>query len=68
MTITKEDKKWIDGMTYQEMLELWRFAPTGYKPFLGETGIYFGKVMQKKKEKIGSSKAAEISKLVGWAR
>lgn len=61
--MTETTKNFIDGLTYKEMLKLWRFSPTGSALFQGETGEYFSKVMREKKEKVN---AAAISKEVGW--
>ena len=61
--MTETTKNFIDGLTYKEMLKLWRFSPTGFALFQGETGEYFSKVMKEKKEKVN---AAAISKEVGW--
>ena len=61
--MTDTVKNFIDGLTYKEMLKLWRFSPTGSALFQGETGEYFSKIMKEKKEKVNAS---AISKEVGW--
>lgn len=61
--MTETTKNFIDRMTYEEMLKLWRFSPPGSMIFQGETGDYFSKVMKEKKKKVN---AAEISKKIGW--
>lgn len=64
--MTDEEKKSIDGLTYEEMLRLWRFAPVGNKIFKGEHGAYFKEKMLEKKSRIPIGLAVLISKKVGW--
>ena len=66
MKLTEENKKTIDGMSYEQLLTRWRFSPSGDRWFQGETGDYWGSVMKKKKEEIGQDKAVSISKSIGW--
>jgi len=66
MELTKENKKHIDSLSYEQLLSQWRFAPSGNPWFQGETGNYWGKVMDKKKKEIGQDKAVSISKNIGW--
>jgi len=66
MKLTEENKKAIDGLSYDQLLSQWRFAPLGNPWFQGETGDYWGSVMNKKKEVIGQDKAVSVSKNVGW--
>ena len=66
MKLTEENKQHIDGLSYEQLLSRWRFAPSGDRWFQGETGDYWGSVMNKKKEEIGQVKASCISKDIGW--
>jgi hypothetical protein len=59
----EDDKKEIDEMSQEEMCRLWRFAPTGYRLFIGELGFYFEK---KLREKGGFT--PEISRKLDWER
>ena len=56
----------IDNMTYQEMLELHRYAETGHEYFVGETGAYFAEIMAKKREEVGDAGHVAASKNIGW--
>ena len=64
MKLTKENKHYIDSLSYEELLRKWRFAPSGNKWFQGETGEYWGNRMHEMKEK--ESNPALISRKVGW--
>ena len=65
MILTDELKKQIDGMTYESMLRLNRFAPVGTPMFSTETGRYFLKVMAEKKCDDPAA-AIAASKRIGW--
>ena len=64
MELTPERKQHIDGLSYQALLQHWRFAPVGDKWFQGETGDYWAKRMAELRAKgadhVGASKA------IGW--
>jgi len=66
MDLTKDNKKHIDSLSYEQLLSHWRFAPSGDRWFQGETRDYWGSAMNKKKEEIGQNEAARISKDIGW--
>jgi hypothetical protein len=66
MRLTKENKKHIDSLSYEQLLSQWRFAPMGSPWFRGETGDYWGSAMNTKKKEIGEDKASSISKDIGW--
>ena len=66
MDLTKENKKDIDNLSYEQLLSRWRFAPPGDRWFQGETGDYWGSAMNKKKEEIGQAEAVRVSKDIGW--
>lgn len=64
MKLTEENKKTIDGQTYQSLLYHWRFAPAGDPWFQGETGKYWAERMAQLRDQgadhVGASKA------IGW--
>lgn len=62
MDLTPENKKIIDAKSYEDLLRRWRFAPSGDPWFQGETGVYWGERMQKKRD----SDHSKISKKIGW--
>ncbi len=65
--MTKEErKKWIDNASYEDLLRRWRFASAGSPWFQGEIGIYFEKIMMKKKKEVGHAAAVRASKTIGW--
>jgi hypothetical protein len=66
MELTKENKKYIDNLSYEQLLSRWRSAPSGDLWFQGETGEYWGSAMNKKKEEIRQDEAVRISKDIGW--
>ena len=41
MTLTDENKAHIDSLSHYQLLERWRFAPTGDPWFQGDTGVYW---------------------------
>ena len=65
--MTDEQKKQIDGMSYRELLRIWRFTPLGSdnKLLKGEAGEYFAKVMFEKRDKCDH---VAVSKAVGWEK
>lgn len=62
----KQMKEWIDGASYLTLLKKWRFASPGSPFFQGDVGIYFEKVMMKKKKEVGHAAAVRASKEIGW--
>ena len=66
MQLTEGNKKHIDSLSYEQLLSQWRFAPSGDRWFQGETGDYWGSVMNKRKKEIGQVEAVEVSKDIGW--
>lgn len=65
--MTDDDmKKEIDGMTYEELMSRWRFAPIGSPWFQGDIGKYYSKVMAAKRKEIGAAAAVATSKAIGW--
>ena len=65
MELTEENKKHIDSLSYEQLLTRWRFAPLGDLWFQGETGEYWGTVMEKKKKELKGYQAVAISKNIG---
>lgn len=57
---------WIDGASYYELLEKWRFGVTGDRFFQGEVGKHFSAVMTKKRDALEPGEASRISKAIGW--
>ena len=66
MKLTVENKKYIDSLSYEELLRHWRFAPIGDPWFEGETGKYWAERMQKLKEE--GADHVRASKNVGWEK
>ena len=64
--MNEETKKSIDSMDYESMLSLWRFAKVGHPMFQGETGKYFNKVMNEKRDALTDEERVQASKNVGW--
>ena len=63
--MTTKEKAWIDLASYEQLLSRWRFAPAGDPYFSGETGKYFSKMMQQRKEE-NPAGAVEASKRIEW--
>lgn len=67
MNLTPENKAHIDGLSYEELLSRWRFAPVGDPWFQDETGTYWGERMkQLRNEPGGQDRAVAASKRIGW--
>ena len=66
MKLTEEIRARIDGMSYRDMLALWRFAPAGEPIFQDESGQYYSRVMFEKRGQVGPAEAVAASKSVGW--
>ena len=64
--MTPEQKQWIDGASYEELLAKWRFLPSGSPWFEGETGDYFGQVLAAKRAEVGEAAHVAASKNIGW--
>ena len=67
MELTEENKAFIDGLSYESLLEQWRFAIAPNPWFQGETGDYWGKRMREMREKL-ADKGVGASKRLGWER
>ena len=42
MDLTEANKKYIDGLSYRELLRTWRFSPSGNHWIQDQTGKYWG--------------------------
>jgi hypothetical protein len=64
MKLTEEAKKYIDSLTYLQLLKKWRFSPVGDDWFQGETGQYWANRM---KELVAQGvDHTKASKIIGW--
>ncbi len=67
MDLTPELKKQIDDMSYESLLQAWRFAPAGDSRFQGESGDYWSKRMAElKAQPGGQERHVAASKSIGW--
>lgn len=65
-SIKPDDKAWIDGASYEELLRKWRFTPAGGNTmFQGATGIYYSKRMAELRDS-DPQEAVNASKRIGW--
>ena len=64
----KEMKKFIDNMTYEQLLERWRFGRWDDVIFQNETGKYFAEVMTQRRKEVGEDVHTQTSKRIGWNR
>jgi len=58
--------EWIDRASYTDLLNKWRFEPSGSPWFQGSMGDYYKKVMLNKKNKLSNVAQVLASKTVGW--
>ena len=63
--VTPSDKKYIDSLSYEELLSSWRFAPAGSPWFQGDTGQYWSKRMRELRDQEGVDHVG-ASKKIGW--
>lgn len=63
MKLTPENKRYIDKLSYVELLRRWRFAPAGDQWFSGPTGTYWGDRMNELRPTVNHVAA---SKQIGW--
>lgn len=64
--MTHEQKAWIDGASYEDLLYKTRFEPIGSPWFAGECGIYFESVVSEKRAAAGVDGHIAASKSIGW--
>jgi len=65
MTLTPENKAYIDSLSYESLLSQWRFAPVGNPWFQDETGKYWGERMAELSAQDPAG-AVQASKNIGW--
>ena len=69
MELTEKNKAYIDSLSYQGLLNHWRFAPVGDPWFVGQTGSYWGERMKELRDKPGGDAAhVQASKSIGWEK
>lgn len=66
MGMTAEQKKWIDGKSFEELLCRWRKSPAGDPIFQDEAGAYYRKAMDRRRAETGPGAAVAASKSIGW--
>lgn len=66
--MTLEQKAWIDGASYEDLLSHWRLAPAGDPIFQDEAGDYYQRVLAEKRAQVGDAEHTRISKAIGWER
>lgn len=66
MELTKQNQEHIDSLSYQQLLERWRFAPIGDPWFQGETGEYWKRRMKELRDK--GANHVQASKTIGWEK
>ncbi len=65
MKLTKENKEYIDSLSYEYLLSRWRFAACGDVWFQGETGTYWGERIAELRSGNNAMHVA-ASKSIGW--
>lgn len=65
MDLTPENKAHIDGLSQEDLLRRWRFAPVGDPWLQGETGDYWRTVLAKLQQENPAAHTA-ASKAIGW--
>lgn len=66
MKLTPENKAHIDGLSMEQLLSHWRFAPLGDVWFQDETGKYWGERMVELRKQSQSGEWTAASKSIGW--
>jgi len=67
MKLTPELKSQIDSMSYEQLLDRWRNAPSGDQMMRDESGVYWGERMKElRQEPGGQGRHIIASKLIGW--
>jgi len=63
---TDEMKTWVDGASYKQLLDHWRFATIGDPFFRGEIGAYYTKKMKERRNAPGGNEQhVAASKSIG---
>jgi hypothetical protein len=65
MKLTPEVKTEIDERSYESLLRLWRFAPSGEPMFEGESGEYYKDRLAKLRSE-NPADAVAASARIGW--
>ena len=69
MELTQQNKEHIDSLSYEQLLERWRYATVGDPWFQDETGEYWGtRMKQLRSEPGGHERHVRASKAIGWER
>jgi len=63
--MTPEQKAWIDGASYEQLLRHFRFAESGDPMFQGEAGTYYAEVMGRRRHE-DPGEHVRASKAIGW--
>ena len=66
--MTKDEKKWLDEASYEELLRRWRFAPSSDPLVQGDAGIHFQQVLDRRRKEIGTDEHVRISKKIGFQK
>jgi len=65
--MTDEQRKAIiDGASYEQLLQIWRFEPIGSPWHCGEVGQYLSNRFYELRETMTSGELVSASKAVGW--
>ncbi len=64
--MSTEQKKWIDGASYEQLLRRWRFASAGDSIFHGEIGTYYYRKLREKRAEVGAVEHTRLSNVIGW--
>jgi hypothetical protein len=67
MDLTPKNKEYIDSLSHEALLNLWRFHSVGDTWFQGETGTYWGERLAELRNAEGSNHV-NISKRIGWEK
>ena len=67
MKLTKENKDYIDALSYEQLLSHWRFAPIGDPWFQGKTGKYWKERLSTLRNE-DKDRHVKTSKEIGWTK
>lgn len=59
---------WIDRASYRELLQKWRFEPSGSPWFSGRVGEHFAEAMRIAKQRTPAGEQVSASKQIGFDR
>jgi hypothetical protein len=66
MDLSEKAEKYIDSLSYEQLLHGWRYAKAGDQWLQGETGEYWGNRMAELRKNGADHVAA--SKAIGWEK